>query len=58
MWGLLFLWFLCVFGYASVVVEKGVCVRDCCGLRLYKVSIIGSSVVDECKGGRGSLVTG
>jgi hypothetical protein len=27
--GLMFLWSLCVFGYLSVVVEEGVCVRDC-----------------------------
>jgi hypothetical protein len=31
-WGLLFLWSLCVFGYISVVVEEGICDRDCRGL--------------------------
>jgi hypothetical protein len=57
-WGLLFLWSLCVFGYISFAVEKGVCVRDCKGLGLCKVDIVGCSVGDECDGGRGSLLTG
>jgi hypothetical protein len=57
-WGLLFLWSLYVFGYISVVVEEGVCVRDCRGLGLCKVGIVGCSVSDECEGGKGSLVTG
>jgi hypothetical protein len=56
-WGLLFLWSLCVFGYISVVVEEGVYVRDCRGLGLCKVGIVGCSVGDECEGGS-SLVTG
>jgi hypothetical protein len=56
--GLLFLWSLYVFGYISVVVEEGVCVRDCSGLGLCKVFIVGCSVGDECEGGRGSLMTG
>jgi hypothetical protein len=55
---LLFLLSLCVFGYISVVVEEGVCVRDCRGLGLCKVGIVDSSVGDECLGGMGSLVTG
>jgi hypothetical protein len=56
-WGLLFLWSLCVFGYISVVVEEGVCVRDCRDLRLCN-GIVGCSVGDEYVGGRYSLVTG
>jgi hypothetical protein len=56
--GLLFLWSLCVFWYISVVVEVGVFVRDCRGLGLCKVGIVGCSVGDECEGRRGSLVTG
>jgi hypothetical protein len=55
---LLFLLSLCVFGYISVVVEEGVCVRDCRGLGLCKVGIVGCSVGDECEGRRSSLVTG
>jgi hypothetical protein len=31
-WGLLFLWSFCVFGYISVVVEEGGSVRDYKGL--------------------------
>jgi hypothetical protein len=57
-WGLLFLWFLCVFEYLSVVVEEGVCVQDCRGLGLCEVGVVGCSVGDESEGGRGSLVTG
>jgi hypothetical protein len=30
--GCWFLWPLCVFGYISVVVVEGACVRDCRGL--------------------------
>jgi hypothetical protein len=41
MWGLLFLWSMCVFGYIFVVVEKGVCVSDYRGLELCKVGIVG-----------------
>jgi hypothetical protein len=41
-----FLWFLCVFGYISVVVEEGVCVRDCRCLGLYNVSIVGCLMGD------------
>jgi hypothetical protein len=37
MWELLFLWSLCLFGYISVVVEDGVCVRDCRGLGCVKL---------------------
>jgi hypothetical protein len=52
-------WFFgfCVFGCVSVVVE-GSCVRDCRGLRLCKVGIVGWSVGDEGVGERVSLVTG
>jgi hypothetical protein len=57
-WGLLFFCSLCVFGYISVIVEEGVCVRDCWVLGLCKVCIVGCSVGDECEGGRDSLVTG
>jgi hypothetical protein len=57
-WGLLFLWSLCVFEYISVAVEEGVCIRDCRGLGLCKDGIVGCLVGDECEGGRGSLVTG
>jgi hypothetical protein len=46
-----------VFGYISVVVEEGVCVRDCRDLGFCKVGIVGCSVGDECEGGS-SLVTG
>jgi hypothetical protein len=56
-WRLLSLWSLCVFGYISVVVEEGICVKDCRGLGLCKVGTVGCSVGDKCKGGRGSLVT-
>jgi hypothetical protein len=48
----------CVFGYISVVVEEGVYVRDCRVWGLCKVGIVGWSAGGECKGGRGSLVTG
>jgi hypothetical protein len=48
--GLLFLWSFCVFGYISVVVEEGVCVRDCSGLWLCKDFIVGCSAGDECEG--------
>jgi hypothetical protein len=54
-WGLLFLWSLCVFGCVSVAVEGCICVRDCRGLDLCKVGIVGFSVGDECEGGRSSL---
>jgi hypothetical protein len=47
-WGLLFLWSLCVLGYISVV-EKGVSVSDCRGLRLCRVGIVGCSVGDQCR---------
>jgi hypothetical protein len=47
-----------VFGYISVVVVEGACVRNCRGLGLCKVDIVGWSEDDECVGGRGSLVTG
>jgi hypothetical protein len=50
-WGLLFC-VPCVFGYISVVVEEGVCVRVCKDLGLYTVGIVGCSVGDECEGGR------
>jgi hypothetical protein len=55
--GLLFLWSLFVFGYISVVVEEGVCVRNCRGFRLYKVVIVGCSVGNECERGKNSLAT-
>jgi hypothetical protein len=35
--------FCCVFGCVSVVVEYGACVRDCMGLGLYNVVIVGLS---------------
>jgi hypothetical protein len=57
-WGCWFLWVLCVFGCISVVVVQGACVRDCRGLGLCKVGIVGLSVGDECVGGRCYLVTG
>jgi hypothetical protein len=47
-----------VFGYISVVLEDGACVRDYRGLELYKVDIVGFSVGGEYEGGRDSLVTG
>jgi hypothetical protein len=47
-----------VFGCISVVVEEGACVRDCRGLGLCKVGIVGWSVGDEIEGGKDSLVTG
>jgi hypothetical protein len=46
-----------VFGCISVVVE-GAYDRDCRGLRLCKVGIVGWSAGDECVGGWGSQVTG
>jgi hypothetical protein len=49
-WRLVYLWSLCVFRYVSVVVEEGVCVRDCRGLGLYKVGIVDWSVSDGCEG--------
>jgi hypothetical protein len=55
---LLFLWFLCVFGYISVVVEEGVCVRDWRHFGLCKVSIVVCSVGNKCEGVKDSLVTG
>jgi hypothetical protein len=39
--GLLFLGSLCVFGSISVVVVEDACVRDCRGLGLCKVGIVG-----------------
>jgi hypothetical protein len=54
-WGLLFLWSLCLFEYISVVIEEGVCIRDCRCLGLYKFGIVGCSVGDECEGWRASL---
>jgi hypothetical protein len=53
-WGLLFLWSLCVFGYISFTIEEGVCVKDCRSLGLCKVGIVCCSVGDECEVGRGS----
>jgi hypothetical protein len=47
-----------VFGCISVVVVEGACVRDCRGLELYKVGIVGLSAGDECVVGRGDLVRG
>jgi hypothetical protein len=47
-----------VFGCISVLIVEGACVRDCKGLGLCKVGIVGWSVSDEFVGGRGSLVTG
>jgi hypothetical protein len=38
---LLLLWSMCVFGYISVVVEEGDCVKDCMGLVMYKFDIVG-----------------
>jgi hypothetical protein len=35
------LWPLCVFGYISVVVMEGACVRNCRGLGLCTVGIVG-----------------
>jgi hypothetical protein len=57
-WRLLFLWSFCVFVYISVIVEESVCVRDCRGLGLCQVSVVGCSVGDECEGCRDSLVIG
>jgi hypothetical protein len=54
-WGLLFLWSLCVFGYISVVEEQGVCVRDCRSIGLCKFGIVGCAVGDECEGRRCNL---
>jgi hypothetical protein len=39
--GFWILWPLCVWGYISVVVVEGVCVRDCRGLGLYTVGTVG-----------------
>jgi hypothetical protein len=50
-WGLLFLWCLCVFGYISVIVEEGISVRDCRDSGLCTVCIVGCSVGEECKEG-------
>jgi hypothetical protein len=47
---------LCLGVFLLFVVE-GVCVRDCKGLGLCKVSIVGRLAGDECEGGRGNLVT-
>jgi hypothetical protein len=46
-----------VFGYISIVIVEGVCVRDYRGLVFYKVGIAGCSVGGKCEGGRGSLIT-
>jgi hypothetical protein len=51
------LWFLCVGGCISVVVE-GAYVRGCRGLGLCKVGIVVWSAGGECVSRRGSLVTG
>jgi hypothetical protein len=48
----------CVFGCISVVVVEGACARDCKGLGMCNVGIVGWSVGDECVGWKGSLVTG
>jgi hypothetical protein len=48
--------FVCVWVY-SVVVEQGVCIRDCRGLEWFKVGIVGS-VDDEYERRMGSLMTG
>jgi hypothetical protein len=40
------LWPLCVFGCISVVVEQGAFVRDCRGLGLCEVGIVGWSASD------------
>jgi hypothetical protein len=45
--GCCFLWSFFVFCYTSVVVVEGACVRDCRGLGLCKVGIVGWSVDDE-----------
>jgi hypothetical protein len=55
---LLFLCSLCLFGYIFVVVEEDICVRNCRGLGLCRVVIVGWSVGDEYQGGWGSLGTG
>jgi hypothetical protein len=47
-----------VFGYISVVIEKGVCVMDFRSLGLCKAGIVGWSACDDGVGGRGSLVKG
>jgi hypothetical protein len=44
-------------GVFLLFVVEGVCVRDCKGLGLCKVSIVGRLAGDECEGGRGNLVT-
>jgi hypothetical protein len=46
-----------VFGYISVVVVEGACVRYFSGLGFYKFGIVGWSVGDEGIGGRDSLLT-
>jgi hypothetical protein len=43
--------FLCVFGYISVVLEESACVRDCRGLGLCKVGIVGVQWVMSVKDG-------
>jgi hypothetical protein len=55
-WGLLFLWSLCVFGYISVFGEEGACVRDYRGLGLCEVGMVVCSVGDECEGRGSSLL--
>jgi hypothetical protein len=47
-----------MFGYISVVVVEGDCVRDFRGLGLCIVVTEGLSVGGECVGRRGSVVTG
>jgi hypothetical protein len=52
-----FLWSFCVFGCISVVVE-GAFVRNCRGMGLCKVGVVGWSVGDDYVGVTGTLVTG
>jgi hypothetical protein len=56
--GCCFLWPLCVLECISVTVVYGACVRDCRGLGLCKVGMVGWSASVQYVGGRGSLVTG
>jgi hypothetical protein len=48
---------VCVWVYFCYC-RRGCCVRDCRGLGLCKVGIVGYSVGDECEAGRDTLVTG
>jgi hypothetical protein len=52
-----FVTLVCVFGCISVGVFSA-CVRECRGLGLCKVGIVGWSACGECMGERDSLVTG